>query len=87
MKKNEFVVIKGLDIKELKTKLKTLKKEIADLSMDKNMKKLKDLKTIDKKRKEIAQVLTVLNQKQTLAKLEPKVEEEKKGRTEVSKKK
>lgn len=70
MKKNEFVVIKGLDIKELRLKAKAFKKEIADLTMDKNMKKLKDLKSIDKKRKELAQVLTVLNQKELLAKLE-----------------
>lgn len=70
MKKNEFVIIKGLDIKELRLKSKAFKKEIADLTMDKNMKKLKDLKSIDKKRKELAQVLTVLNQKELLAKLE-----------------
>lgn len=74
MKKNEFMIIKGLDIKELREKLKTFKKEIADLSMDKNRNILKDLKSIDKKRKELAQVLTVLNQKQTLAKLEQKVD-------------
>lgn len=70
MKKNEFVIVKGLDIKQLNQKAKALKKEIADLTMDKNMKKLKDLKQIDKKRKELAQVLTVMNQKQLLAKLE-----------------
>ncbi len=70
MKRQEFAAIKELDIKELRLKLKSFKKEIADLTMDKNMKKLKDLKSIDKKRKELAQVLTVLNQKQTLAKLE-----------------
>ncbi len=70
MKKNEFVVIKGLDTKELRLKAKAFKKEIADLTMDKNMKKLKDLKSIDKKRKELARVLTVLNQKELLAKLE-----------------
>ncbi len=70
MKRQEFAAIKGLDIKELRLKLKTFKKEIADLTMDKNMKKLKDLKSIDKKRKELAQVLTVLNQKELLAKLE-----------------
>ncbi len=74
MKKNEFVIIKGLDIKELRLKSKAFKKEIADLNFDKNTKKLKDLKSIDKKRKELAQVLTVLNQKELLAKLEPKLE-------------
>lgn len=78
MKKNEFVIIKGLTLKELKIKVKTLKKEIADLTLDKNMKKLKDLKAISKKRKDLAQALTVLRQKQLLAELEPKVEEKKK---------
>ncbi len=73
MKKNEFVAIKGIDLKELKEKLKALKKEIADLHLDKNMKKLKDLKSISKKRKDLAQVLTVLNQKKLLAKLDPVV--------------
>lgn len=83
MKKNELAIVKGLDLKELKDKIKTLKKEIAELTMDKNMKKLKDLKSISKKRKDLSQVLTVLNQKQSLAKLEQnvaakKVEEQKK---------
>lgn len=70
MKKNEFVIIKGLDLKELKMKVKTLKKEIADLTLDKNRNKLKDLKSISKKRKELSQVLTVLNQKEILVRLE-----------------
>lgn len=79
MKKNELTQIKGLDLKELKGKITGLKKEIADLLMDKNMKKLKDLKAIAKKRKDLAQVLTILNTKQLLEKLEPKAEEKKGG--------
>ncbi len=78
MKKNEFAIIKGLDLKELKIKLKALKKEIADLTLDKNMKKLKDLKSISKKRKDLAQISTVFSAKQLLAKLESKAEENKK---------
>jgi len=70
MKKNEFVQVKGLDIKELKEKSKTIQKEIADLIIDKNMKKLKDLKTISKKKKELARILTVVRQKMLLNKLE-----------------
>lgn len=69
MKKNEFSLIKGLDIKELKEKARVLKKEIANLIMEKNMKKLKNLKTISKKKKEIAQFLTLIKQKELLAKL------------------
>ena len=72
MKKNELTQIKGLDNKELKEKAKSLKKEMADLTLDKNMKKLKDLKTIGKKRKDLAQILTVLRQKELLTILEGK---------------
>lgn len=72
MKKNELTQVKGLDIGQLKEKAKNLKKEIADLTLDKNMKKLKDLKMISKKRKEAAQFLTLIKQKELLAKLESK---------------
>lgn len=70
MKKNDFLQIKGLDIKELKVKTKAFKKEIADLSLDKNMKKLKDLKQVGKKKKDLARILTVIQQKELLSKLE-----------------
>lgn len=76
--KNE---IKILDIASLTQRAKTLKVEIGDLVMDKNMNKLKDLKSIFKKKKELARVLTVLSQKTMIGKLEANVEkiEEKKG--------
>ncbi len=74
MKKNDFVQIKGLDLKELGLKVKTIKMEIANLIVDKNMKKMKDLKTIFKKRKDLAQILTVLKQKQVLGELEVKIQ-------------
>lgn len=72
MKKNELTQIKGLDLKDLRLKAKSIKDEIANLIMDKNMKKLKDLKVIAKKRKDLAQVLTILRQKQLLEQLELK---------------
>lgn len=75
MKKNDFLQIKGLDIKELKLKMRDLKGEITNLVLDKNMKKLKDLKIISKKKRDLAQVLTVLRQKELLAQLESKVSE------------
>ncbi len=49
--------------------IKVLKKELADLVLEKNMKKLKDLKACFKKRKEIAKVLTIMGQKKTLEQL------------------
>lgn len=81
MKKNELIQIKGLDIKELKVKEKTLKKEIANLVMDKNMKKIKDLKSVAKLKKDLAQVLTVLGQRQALVEIESKVEEKGEGKS------
>lgn len=90
MKKNEFAQIKGLDLKELKGKVKTLSDEIANLNLDKNMKKLKDLKIISKKRKEKAQILTVIKQKELLQELESSAEnqnkEEKESKTKGIKK-
>ena len=72
MKKKEFISIKNLSIKELNDKAKAMIKEIADFVMDKNMKKLKDVKVISKRRKEVAQFLTLVKQKELLAKLEVK---------------
>lgn len=77
MKKNEFIQMKGSDLKELKVKIKALKEEIANLTLDKNMKKLKDLKMVSKKKKEMAQILTVIRQKELLVELESKIEGQK----------
>jgi ribosomal protein L29 len=66
--KNE---IKVLDIAALVARAKALKIEINDLVLDKNINKLKDLKSIDKKRKHHARILTVLAQKQMIEALEP----------------
>lgn len=73
MKKNELNLLKGLPIKELAEKGKKLRKEIYDLVIDKNMKKLKDTKSVFKKRKDLAKVLTILRQKQLLNELESRV--------------
>lgn len=75
MKKNDFIQIKGLDITNLKDKAKALRSEIEKLIMDKNMKKLKDIKQVTKLKKDLAQVLTVLRQKELLSQLESKVKE------------
>lgn len=72
MKKKDLTQIKGLSAKELIEKSQQLKKEIANLLVDKNMKKLKDTKKYFKVRKDLAQTLTILNQKQLLEQLEPK---------------
>lgn len=70
MKRQDLVQIKGLDLKELRIKVRTLREEIAGLILDKNMKKLKDLKMVSKKKRDLAQVLTVIRQKELLEQLE-----------------
>ena len=74
MKTSELTQIKGLTLKELKVKLKSITGEIANLVLDKNMKKVKDVKIISKKRKDLAQILTIMRQKQLLSELEFRVE-------------
>lgn len=78
MKKQELIQIKALGIKELKEKAKGLNLEISNLVLDKNMKKLKDLKMISKQRKNRAQILTIIRQKDLLQELELKVKEKSK---------
>lgn len=73
MKKNELNQLKSFSSHELVDKAKLLKKEIADAIFDKNMKKLKDTKTVFKKRKDLAKVLTILRQKHLLARLESEI--------------
>lgn len=70
MKRKDLIDTKALDIKALQEKAGKLRTEIADLILDKNMNSLKDLKVIAKKRKDLAQTLTVLRQKQLLEMLE-----------------
>lgn len=70
MKKNDLVEIKKIDIKTLKERAKKIKEELSGLVIDKNMNKLTNLKAIKNKRKDMAQILTVLNQKQLVEALE-----------------
>ena len=70
MKKNEFNEIKNLDIKALTARVKTIRAEIADIVMDKHMNTLKNSKQIRHKRKDLAQLLTVVRQKEMIGMLE-----------------
>ena len=74
MKRNDLAEAKRLDQKSILEKVKILRKEITDLILDKNMNKLKDLKAINKKKKDIAQLLTILRQKELLEQLESREE-------------
>lgn len=75
MKKKDLQDIKTLSLKVLGDKVKQAKSEIADLILDKNTKKLKDVKVIFKKRKEIAKMMTMLKQKQLVGEIEKEVSE------------
>ncbi len=81
MKKNQLNETKQLDKVLLLELVKKTRIEISDLVLDKNMSKLKDLKSIDKKKKDLAQILTILRQKELIEELEDKSEksEAKKG--------
>lgn len=70
MKKNNLAEIKKMDIKALAEKAKQIAKEIVSLHIDKNMNKIANLKVVNQKRKDLAQTLTVINQKKLLERME-----------------
>lgn len=72
MKRNELAEIKKLDIKTIIERVKKNKKEFLDLVISKNTGKLSNFKAVSAKKKEIAQMLTILKQKQLLEELENK---------------
>jgi ribosomal protein L29 len=70
MKKDALKEIKTIEIKELVGRVTKAKQELAGLVLDQNQRKLADVRTVFKKRKELAQMLTILRQKELLAMLE-----------------
>lgn len=72
MRKNDLSEIKKMDIKSLGEKAKKLRLELANLVIDKSVNKLANLKLVKTKKKGLAQVLTVLRQKQLILELERK---------------
>lgn len=70
MKRNDLNEVKKQDLKGLDSKLNDLRSELIDLTMQKTLGKLTNLGQVKSKRREIAQVLTVLRQKELLTKLE-----------------
>lgn len=69
MRKRDLIEIKSLDIAALRGKAQVVRHELSGFVLDGNMRKLKDLKTVSKKRKDLAQILTVLRQKEQMAEL------------------
>lgn len=66
MKKNDLLELKKLDIKSLAKKANDLQKEIANLVLERNTNALKDVNAIGKKRIDLAQIMTVIRQKELL---------------------
>lgn len=91
MKRVDLTEIKNLTEGEIFKKVVIAREELVDLSLDKNMGKLKDIKAVVKKRRDIAQMLTILRQKQLLGEVESRVKylessEEVKSKKEIVKK-
>lgn len=70
MKKSQLTDIKKMDAKAVLERVKQVKLELQRLELDKSLGKLTDIRTIGKKRKDVARMLTVLNQKLMLAEME-----------------
>lgn len=71
MKRTDLKEIKNLEIKDLIVKLKGAKNDLAGIVIEKSqsVKGSKDVKKFFKKRKDIAQMLTILRQKEMLEQL------------------
>lgn len=72
MKREELTAIKKSNKKELMEKAKKVRSEIMALELDKVRGKLTDFKSTAKKKKELAQVLTILRQIELLDELSTK---------------
>ncbi len=81
MRKNDLLEIKKLDLKELKERILVIISDIEQLTLDKNMGKLKDLKVISKKRKDLSQLLTIKRQKELLGELESRIKKSEEPKT------
>ncbi len=71
MKRNDLKEIKTLEINDLRLKIKEAKNKLAEIIMEKSesTKGAKNVKVFFIKRKDIAQMMTVLKQKEMLVEL------------------
>ena len=65
MKKKDINKLRQLSVDELGQKTEELERELVKIKMDKALGKLKDVKKVAKKRKEIAIVKTIISEKRT----------------------
>lgn len=70
MKRNELAEIKKMEIGSIAERIKRTRKEIAEQTVDKNLKRLANKGALKSKKRNLAQMLTILRQKQLLQQLE-----------------
>jgi ribosomal protein L29 len=75
MRKNDLNEIKNANVDAISAKIAQAKKDVTSSIIDKNMNKLGDLKSIYKKKRDIAQLSTILNQKLEVERLEKNLEQ------------
>jgi len=63
MKRNDFEELKTKNISDLKKKIADLEKQEVNVKLELKMGKLKNVHLLNQKRKDIAQVKTILRQK------------------------
>lgn len=73
MKKQALAEIKNIDIQALKGRMQHSDEEMQKLVLDKSINKLTDVKTLRRKRKDIAQIATILRQKELLKQLKEQI--------------
>lgn len=76
MKRNELAEAKKSEIKDLIKRVSQIEAELMQLQIDKNAAKLSNLRQIFNRRKDLAQIKTVLRLKQLLTELNRKDEKE-----------
>lgn len=75
MKKSELKEIRSLEIKDLTERVKKTKQDLVEAFMvrSESGKGSKDVKAVFKKRKDIAQMMTILRQKQLVEELKKEI--------------
>lgn len=80
MKKKDVQKLHQSSTKELSERLTQARKKLVDLRMASGREKTKDVRTIAKKRDEVATIATILREKQFLEEVKPSSTKEKEGK-------
>ena len=69
MKKQQLKDLRSKSLKDLTASLSALKKEVANMKINHQLGKLKNVRSISGKKRDIAQTLTLINQKLVIEKV------------------